>query len=105
MKPVRPDRILRPYWEALPQETRDGIEAAVPPGHFIYILAGHKAKPGTATVSLRREPNTVVVENRGQNLAGLCRYVLSYVAIDVPEPVLRVTVDGEGYIRDMEDVA
>lgn len=82
MNTVRPDRIIRPWWEALPAETRAAIEAAVPDGHWITLTAGYRGKPGTADVRLRRE-GAVVIESRGTNLTAQCKYVLAYVAVDV----------------------
>ena len=85
MNVVRVSNVSKPYWKAIPEDVRAAIAAAVPEGHVIHIAPGYRAKPGVADVSLRREVHTewgapswtVVKQERGRDLAYLCRAVLS----------------------------
>lgn len=95
--PVRPDRVIGRWWGALPDETRAAIEASVPADHWLTLTAGYRAKPGTADVRLYRLPFECIAEMRGQDLAGMCRALLS-------APRLRVTTDANGWVVEMEDI-
>ncbi len=99
MTGVVADRILARYWEAVHQDARDQIEAAIPEGYHIRIYAGHRAQPGTGTVSLRTADNRAVAEERGRDLAALCWHVIR----QAPE-ALRVTTNVDGWVTDIEDV-
>lgn len=86
------------YWAALPEQDRELIEGAVPPGMRLLIATGLRAKPGTVTVSLRDEHNSDVVEpRRGRLTPELCWSVLNARVV--------VTTDAAGYVRDIEEVA
>lgn len=80
MTAILPDRIIRRYWEALPDATRQAIEDAVPEGYNITLTAGYRAAPGTADVRLRRGRD-VVATARGRDLATLCRAVLGELEV------------------------
>jgi hypothetical protein len=98
MTAILPDRIIRKHWDALPDATRQAVEAAVPAGYTITLTAGYRAAPGTADVRLRRGRD-VIATARGRDLAALCRAVLREF-----QPVV-VTTDGAGYITSIEEVA
>ena len=82
---VRVSHVSRHWWGQVPEAEREAIAAAVPDGHIIYIYPGHRATPGVASVSLRRKDTerwgaisyAIVREERGRDLAHLCRLVLA----------------------------
>lgn len=70
-------RITKPYWWTIPEAERERIASAVPDGMTLVLYPGYRAKPGTTTVSLRDERNTMLQETRGSNLAHMCWYVIN----------------------------
>lgn len=92
-------RITQRYWSTYPVEERDRIAAAVPDGYRLVLAPGHRAQPGTTTVSLRTDDNREVVEARGRNLAGMCWYVLRRL------PSEHITVNADGTVSEWEPVA
>ena len=88
--------VSRRWWLAIPENERERIEAAVPPGHTLVIKPGYRAKPGTTDVSLRDEGNHGVAERRGSDIAWMCWAVL---------PRVVVTADAAGYITSITEEA
>lgn len=49
---IRPDRVIRRWWDRIPAQDRERIVAAVPDGSWLTLTAGYRARPGTADVRL-----------------------------------------------------
>lgn len=69
------DRIASTYWARIPEDERVAIKAAIPEGCVVRVTAGHRAKPGTASVRLLRD-GFLIDEARGYLTARLVWDVL-----------------------------